>query len=91
MKRNRWRVDPADEPKFWARLKNELVALSTKTPEESQAKADELLYRIVFRYADEIAGNFKASSYRLTREIIKILVCAIAEWRTCKKIRRLLP
>ena len=43
MKRNRWRVDPADEPRFWGNVKEELVALATKTQEEIQAKADELL------------------------------------------------
>jgi glycerol-3-phosphate O-acyltransferase len=48
MKRNRWRVDPADEPKFWSTIKNEVVALSTKPPEESEAKADEILYRHSF-------------------------------------------
>src|SRR5690606_20406259 len=71
MKRNRWRVDPPDEVNFWSGVKEELVALGGKTQEETQAKADDILYRIVWRYANEIAGNFKASSYRLTREIVK--------------------
>lgn len=71
MKRNRWRVDPIDEPQFWAKVKEELVALTNKTSEEAQIKADELLYRIVLRYSDEIAGNFKPSSYKFTRELIK--------------------
>jgi glycerol-3-phosphate O-acyltransferase len=71
MKRNRWRVDPEDEPRFWGKLKEELVALTNKTSEESQGKADELLYRIIARYADEIAGNFRPSSYRFTREMVK--------------------
>jgi glycerol-3-phosphate O-acyltransferase len=72
MKRNRWRVDPKDEPRFWARIKEELVGLGNKTSEEAQIKADEILYRIILRYSDEIAGNFKPSSYRLTRELLKI-------------------
>ncbi|HYF71082.1 MAG TPA: 1-acyl-sn-glycerol-3-phosphate acyltransferase [Ohtaekwangia sp.] len=71
MKRNRWRVDPADEVSFWTGVKEELVDLAGKSQEETQAKADDILYRIVWRYANEIAGNFKASSYRLTREIVK--------------------
>src|SRR5882762_9787747 len=36
MKRNRWRADAADEPRFWAGIKEELVALTGKTPEEAQ-------------------------------------------------------
>jgi glycerol-3-phosphate O-acyltransferase len=71
MKRNRWRVDPADEPHFWSTIKDELVALTNKTPEEAQGKADEILKRIIGRYANEIAGNFNASSYKVTREIVK--------------------
>ncbi|MBT1702326.1 1-acyl-sn-glycerol-3-phosphate acyltransferase [Chryseosolibacter indicus] len=71
MKRNRWRVDAVDEPQFWIKVKEELVALTNKTSEEAQVKADEILYRIILRYADEIAGNFKPSSYKFTRELIK--------------------
>jgi len=85
MKRNRWRVDPADEPRFWGNLKDELVELAAKKPEECQAKADELLYRIVSRYANEIAGNFKASSYRLTREIVKFWFVRLLNGARVKK------
>lgn len=71
IKRNRWRVDPKDDPKFWASIKNELVDLSNKKEDEVSAAVDAILYKIVHRYASEIAGNFKASSYRLAREVIK--------------------
>ncbi|HPM30198.1 MAG TPA: 1-acyl-sn-glycerol-3-phosphate acyltransferase [Chryseolinea sp.] len=71
MKRNRWRVDAADEPHFWKTIKDELLLFTTKTPEESKIKAEELLLRITSRYASEIAGDFKASSYKITREVIK--------------------
>ncbi len=71
LKRNRWRVDPKDEPKFWSRIKNELVELSSKTAEEGGKKEEELLQEIVGRYANEIAGTFKASSYKFAREAIK--------------------
>ncbi|HKZ36417.1 MAG TPA: 1-acyl-sn-glycerol-3-phosphate acyltransferase [Chryseolinea sp.] len=85
MKRNRWRVDPADEPKFWGNIKEELGVLTAKSPEDSQAKADELLLRIVSRYANEIAGNFKASSYRLTREIVKFWFARLLNGARVKK------
>jgi glycerol-3-phosphate O-acyltransferase len=85
MKRNRWRVDAADEPKFWGNIKEELVALATKSEEEVQSKADELLHRIVLRYSNEIAGNFKASSYRLTREIVKFWFARLLNGARVKK------
>jgi glycerol-3-phosphate O-acyltransferase len=71
IKRNRWRVDPKDDQKFWAKVKNELVDLSAKNTEEAGIIANEILQRIVQRYANEIAGNFKPNSYRVTRELIK--------------------
>jgi glycerol-3-phosphate O-acyltransferase len=67
IKRNRWRVDPADEKKFWTNIKSELVELNTQPVE---GKEVELLKRIIDRYAHEIAGNFKPSSYRFTRRIV---------------------
>ena len=85
MKRNRWRVDALDEPKFWANVKDEVVSLATKPPEESLAKADDLLYRIIHRYANEIAGSFKASSYRVTREIVKFWFSRLLNGARVKK------
>ncbi|MEO5977838.1 MAG: 1-acyl-sn-glycerol-3-phosphate acyltransferase [Chryseolinea sp.] len=85
MKRNRWRVDAADEPRFWATIKEELVALAGKTPEESQTKGEELLLRIVSRYAGEIAGNFKPTSYKLTREIVKFWFARLLNGARVKK------
>ncbi|MBL7855554.1 MAG: 1-acyl-sn-glycerol-3-phosphate acyltransferase [Cyclobacteriaceae bacterium] len=85
LKRNRWRVDPKDEPRFWANLKNELVEL-TNQPEETRAKAEEeLLKRIVNRYANEIAGNFKATSYKFTRELVKFWFARLLNGARIKK------
>lgn len=68
MKRNRWRVDPKDEPRFWASIKESVNALSARADDNS-GEEKELLKKIVTRYANEIAGNFKPSSYKLAREI----------------------
>src|SRR5882762_10426870 len=59
IKRNRWRVDPKDDSSFWSKIKNDLVDLSGKDPDEVKEKVDEVLARIVHRYTSEIAGNFK--------------------------------
>lgn len=71
IKRNRWRVDPKDDSRFWSHIKNELVGLSAKNAETTSATEDALLEKIVHRYANEIAGNFKPNSYRVTREVVK--------------------
>ncbi len=80
MKRNRWRVDPKDEPAFWARVKEDLVAAN-----QEQEKADAILQRIVLRYADEIAGNFKTSSYRVTRELLRFWFSRLLNGARVKK------
>lgn len=71
MKRNRWRVDPEDESSFWADVKKQLVSLPEGPPETVSNSVNQILQQIIGRYANEIAGNFKPSSYRFTREVVK--------------------
>ncbi len=85
MKRNRWRADPKDEPKFWSKVKEDLQILSGKPEEEQQERANEILKRIVSRYADEIAGNFKPSRYRFAREVIKFWFARLLNGARVKK------
>jgi glycerol-3-phosphate O-acyltransferase len=85
MKRNRWRVDPKDEALFWGKIKEELVSLANKPIENQHEKADDLLKRIVYRYADEIAGNFKPSQYRFTREVVKFWFARLLNGARVKK------
>lgn len=85
LKRNRWRVDPPDEPAFWSKIKNDLVELSSKTADEGNAKEDEILSRIIHRYADEIAGTFKPSSYRFAREVTKFWFSRLLNGARVKK------
>jgi len=85
IKRNRWRVDPKDDASFWSKVKNELVDLSAKDPDEVRPKVDELLERIVHRYASEISGNFKPTSYRFAREAIKFWFSRLLNGARVKK------
>jgi glycerol-3-phosphate O-acyltransferase len=68
-KKNPWKVDPPDEAKFWSGVKHDLVDLSSSKNVEK--KAYDILYRIVDRYSNEIAGNFRKSYYKMAREIVK--------------------
>ena len=69
IKRNPWKVDPDDEYAFWQSIKDELVELSTNHP--NMEETTRLLEKIVRRYAEEIAGHFRPSRYRMAREIVK--------------------
>ncbi len=68
IKESPWKVDPDDDPIFWAKVKNQLVDLSQKRTKE-EAEINELLQSIISRYATEIAGNFNSSHYRFARGV----------------------
>lgn len=70
LKRNRWRVDPKDEPKFWSGVRSQLAVIR-ENPDEDPAGVIDLMKKVIFRYVNEIAGNFKPNSYKFAREIIK--------------------
>ena len=84
IKRNRWRVDPKDDSRFWATVKKELIEAGTKASETDKTH-EEILKRIVSRYANEIAGNFKPNSYRVTREVIKFWFARLLNGARVKK------
>ena len=85
MKRNRWRVDPQDEPRFWSKVKNDLIELTAKPLDDNTQREEEILKRIVQRYANEIAGNFNPSSYKFAREIIKFWFARLLNAARVKK------
>jgi len=70
IKENPWKVDPEDEAPFWSNVKKNLLQLATDDEQEYKRQTEEILREIIARYANEIAGNFKPSHYRLARTIV---------------------
>ncbi len=68
MKANPWRVDPKDEKDFWKHIQHRLVE-SQNNPKAAELE-DKILEDIIGRYANEIAGNFKKTSYRFARAVV---------------------
>jgi len=68
IRQNPWKVDPDDEHQFWGKVKNDLLEISQQKAKDEE-KANKILYHIIERYADEIAGNFNTSHYRFARGI----------------------
>ena len=85
LKRNRWRADPPDEAAFWSSIKNELVELSSRSEFINDKKEEEILKRIILRYSKEISGNFKPSSYKFAREVIKFFFVRLLNGSRIKK------
>ncbi len=70
-KTNPWKVDPEDEISFWNQIKSQAVALENLEEDAQRGEVDDILKLIIDRYANEIAGNFKPSHYRMTRTVVK--------------------
>ncbi|WP_017733463.1 1-acyl-sn-glycerol-3-phosphate acyltransferase [Nafulsella turpanensis] len=70
IKQNPWAVDPEDDAAFWLDVQKKLVTLSHDTTGKTNGQEKELLRSITTRYAEEIAGSFRPSSYRFARRAI---------------------
>ena len=71
IKENPWKVDPDDEVAFWRDIKSRLVDAAIGPEMKRNEASQEILRDIVKSYTHQMAGNFKRSSYRLAREIVK--------------------
>ncbi len=72
IKRNPWRVDPKDEKSFWDSVQQRLIEVEALPDSESKDVHDKILAEIVNRYSNEIAGNFRPSSYRFARRVVTL-------------------
>ena len=72
VKNNSWKVDPKDERDYFENLQKRIADTENQSKEEAETNLKEVLREITWRYADEIAGNFRPSRYRLTRTILTI-------------------
>jgi glycerol-3-phosphate O-acyltransferase len=70
LKQNPWAVDPEDDAAFWLDVQKKLVTLSHDTSGKTNGEEIDLLRSIATRYAEEIAGSFRPSSYRFARRAL---------------------
>ncbi len=68
IKANPWRVDPKDDKDFWRYVRHRLV--ESESNKDSKKEEEKILEEIIERYANEIAGNFKNTSYRFARTVV---------------------
>ncbi len=70
IKNNPWRVDPKDDKSFWQKIQSQLADSQNLEAQEAKEKEEEILHHILDRYAEEIAGNFKKTSYKFAKAIV---------------------
>jgi glycerol-3-phosphate O-acyltransferase len=91
IKEEPWKVDPQDERLFWLRLQKRLAGLpSGSLPEEQIAAAHEILLgMIVHRYAEEIVGTFKTSTFQFARRFLTFFFSRLLNTAASRNFRRL--
>ncbi|MCS7036369.1 MAG: 1-acyl-sn-glycerol-3-phosphate acyltransferase [Saprospiraceae bacterium] len=73
IKESPWKVDPPNERVFWSKVSKRLIQRSLDRPEEeARAEAEEVLRLIIHRYAEEIVGTFRISTFRFARRFLTV-------------------
>lgn len=71
IKEEPWKVDPPNDRQFWRRIRKRLVEHSLDKPAEEAARNnEELLKLILHRYAEEIVGTFRKSTFLFARRFL---------------------
>ncbi|WP_235298986.1 1-acyl-sn-glycerol-3-phosphate acyltransferase [Portibacter marinus] len=92
-KENPWKIDPANEIKYWSALGKEFQ--NNKSSENPDVKNRQLLKKITNRYCEEILGDFKIKTFKFARRFLtslfKRLLTAAADrrhllWGSRKKL-----
>lgn len=74
MREKPWRVDPPNEEAFWKKLRQRLEgAEKTQNLDIKQHAQQEVLYKIIDRYAEEIVGSFVPKTFLQARKILTAL------------------
>ena len=80
-----WKVDPPNDASFWNKIRMGLINTDGKTKQEAQINNQELLKKIIHRYAQEIVGTFSIPTFRfaqwfLTMFFNRLLNVAVERW-----------
>jgi glycerol-3-phosphate O-acyltransferase len=92
IKEDPWSVDPPDEERFWKEIRRTLVEKTLDKPEDDAVRAAnaEMVRRVVNRYANEIMGSFRVSTYRLARRVLTFGFRTMLNAATPRSLRRLI-
>jgi len=89
LKENPWKVDPPNEAQFWKRVRSEVTANEKHKPDVRFQNNAEILRKIIHRYTEEIAGDFKESTFLFARKFLTIFFKRLLNAAAGKNYRRL--
>jgi glycerol-3-phosphate O-acyltransferase len=71
VKREPWKVDPADERQFWKDIGKDLIKKSLDREDSVARSTNERLLRdIIHRYSEEIVGTFNKGTFQFARTFL---------------------
>lgn len=67
-----WKADAPDEREYWNKVKEELIRINAQIihPREPSDEAKSLLFSIISRYTNEIAGNFDPNIHDFAKVLV---------------------
>ena len=90
IKEEPWKVDPPDDRPFWRRIQKRIVGESLDLdPEEANAINEELLQRIIHRYAEEIVGSFRKKTFLFARRFLTFFFNRLLNTAASRNFRRI--
>ena len=90
IKEEPWKVDPPKEKQFWKRIGRRHIRLSLDTDPQQAAQSNrENLQQIIHRYAEEIVGTFKISTFLFARRFLTFFFTRLLNTAALRSIRGL--
>lgn len=90
MKEEPWKVDPPKERQFWKKTQKRLIKRSLdKAEEEADQVNQELLGRIISRYAEEIVGTFKKKTFLFARRFLYVFFTRLLNTAAGRNLKRI--
>ncbi len=85
-----WKVDEPDEPVFWKKLGQKLAKGSLNGNGTGQnGTLDEILRQILHRYAEEIVGTFKISTFQFARHFLSMFFNRLLNTAAGRNMKRI--
>lgn len=94
MKDTPWRIDPPNDAQFWSKINKKLVREVESNNQAAIKNNEDLLWRVINRYSEEIVGTFKIPTFLFARKFLTVFFSRLLNAATAqgffKSIRRLL-
>ncbi len=72
MKTSPWKVDPPNDGQFWGRINKKLIREIDASDQAAIKNNEDLLWRVINRYSEEIVGTFKVPTFLFARKFLTV-------------------